>query len=287
MASFHLAAFLYNTKPGNVFSARECVFPTQNYPFTLQSIIMLKILHRAVLIDLKLNGLKSIKTNKFRMLLLSFVFIQKFRFCGDGDCPDWVLHGIHSNLSTLSSIKLRLLTQQVAKAFLGESSLNEDKLKDTFAVQKHDMDVPKAAVACLKFLLINAVRFDTDSATFNEELQQLGLPKEHANAICKVQDEFGGKIREQLVATGLTINEVEDFAVVRPDSTSDCLQLQFKVKNAIVDGQHQSSTIQHNINVCKSDAVLILQELRAIQRVMSETDYEQKYNSTASTSVDE
>lgn len=47
-------------------------------------------------------------------------FFQKFRFCGDGDCPDWVLAEIHSSLSVLSSVKLKILTQMVAKSLLGE-----------------------------------------------------------------------------------------------------------------------------------------------------------------------
>lgn len=62
-----------------------------------------------------------------RLALLTFVifvslntFFQKFRFCGDGDCPDWVLAEIHSNLSMLSSIKLKLLTLMVAKSIYGE-----------------------------------------------------------------------------------------------------------------------------------------------------------------------
>ena len=45
---------------------------------------------------------------------------QKFRFCGDGDCPDWVLAEIHSTLSTFSSVKLKILTQIVVNSILGE-----------------------------------------------------------------------------------------------------------------------------------------------------------------------
>lgn len=50
----------------------------------------------------------------------SFFILQKFRFCGDGDCPDWVLAEVNSTLSFLSSIKLRQLTQSVAKIIIGE-----------------------------------------------------------------------------------------------------------------------------------------------------------------------
>lgn len=49
-----------------------------------------------------------------------FSFQQKFRFCGDCDCPDWVLAEIHSSLAVLSSVKLKILTNLVLKSLPGE-----------------------------------------------------------------------------------------------------------------------------------------------------------------------
>lgn len=49
------------------------------------------------------------------------VYVQKFRFCGDGDCPDWVLAEINSTLSVLSAVKLKILTQTVCKSLLGDA----------------------------------------------------------------------------------------------------------------------------------------------------------------------
>jgi hypothetical protein len=42
---------------------------------------------------------------------------QRFKFCGDDDCPDWLL-GQVSNLSKLSHIKLKLLLQTIVKNIL-------------------------------------------------------------------------------------------------------------------------------------------------------------------------
>ncbi|KAI2575263.1 COMMD4 isoform 8 [Pan troglodytes] len=44
---------------------------------------------------------------------------MRFRFCGDLDCPDWVLAEI-STLAKMSSVKLRLLCSQVLKELLGQ-----------------------------------------------------------------------------------------------------------------------------------------------------------------------
>uniref|UniRef100_A0A8D2GIF5 COMM domain containing 4 n=1 Tax=Theropithecus gelada TaxID=9565 RepID=A0A8D2GIF5_THEGE len=40
---------------------------------------------------------------------------SRFRFCGDLDCPDWVLAEI-STLAKMSSVKLQLLCSQVLKS---------------------------------------------------------------------------------------------------------------------------------------------------------------------------
>ena len=42
---------------------------------------------------------------------------MKFRFCGDQDCPDWLLAEM-STLSRLTSIKTKLVTAQVVQSLI-------------------------------------------------------------------------------------------------------------------------------------------------------------------------
>jgi hypothetical protein len=42
---------------------------------------------------------------------------MKFRFCGEADCPDWILAEIYT-LSRLSSVKLKLLAQIVVQGIM-------------------------------------------------------------------------------------------------------------------------------------------------------------------------
>ncbi|XP_065268679.1 uncharacterized protein LOC135884987 isoform X3 [Emys orbicularis] len=55
---------------------------------------------------------------------------MRFRFCGDLDCPDWVLAEI-STLAKISSVKLKLICGQVLKDLQGEGIDYEKILKLT------------------------------------------------------------------------------------------------------------------------------------------------------------
>lgn len=57
----------------------------------------------------------------------------------------------------------------------------------------------KTAVACIHFLLNNAARHNASELVFNEELQQLGLPKEHAEAMCSILTLHAPAIRQRLI----------------------------------------------------------------------------------------
>lgn len=71
---------------------------------------------------------------------------------------------------------------------------------------KNDLKSVKAAMSCIRFLLVNATRFQTDETTFSTELQQLGLPSEHSAAICRVFKDQSNQIQEHLIKNSLTGN---------------------------------------------------------------------------------
>lgn len=64
-------------------------------------------------------------------------------------------------------------------------------------------DDGKSAVACINFLLISAARHSTEGSVFNEELQQLGLPKDHAASMCSVLSNYSAQIRKKLMDLSL------------------------------------------------------------------------------------
>ncbi|KAM8780682.1 COMM domain-containing protein 4 isoform 1-T1 [Rhynchonycteris naso] len=131
---------------------------------------------------------------------------MRFRFCGDLDCPDWVLAEI-SILAKISSVKLRLLCAQVLKELLGQGIDYEKVLKLTADARFESGDV-KAMVAVLSFILSSAAKYSVDGKSLSSELQQLGLPKEHAASLCRCYEEKQSPLQEYLRACSLRVNRL-------------------------------------------------------------------------------
>ena len=132
---------------------------------------------------------------------------MRFRFCGDLDCPDWILAEI-SILSKISSVKMKLFCQQVMTELLGQQ-INYDKVQKFTADAKYNISDIKAAVAAVDFIFSNAGKYCVDSETLSNELQQLGLPKELCASLCKVYNDSYDRLRELLKAKSLRLSTLK------------------------------------------------------------------------------
>ncbi|NWI45900.1 COMD4 protein, partial [Picathartes gymnocephalus] len=132
---------------------------------------------------------------------------QRFRFCGDLDCPDWVLAEI-STLAKISSVKLKLICAQVLRDLLGEAIEYDKILKLTSDAKLESGDV-KATIAVLSFILSSAAKHNVDSESLSSELQQLGLPKaEHASGLCRSYEEKQNPLQDRLRACSLRLSQL-------------------------------------------------------------------------------
>ncbi|XP_019388697.1 PREDICTED: COMM domain-containing protein 4 [Crocodylus porosus] len=148
---------------------------------------------------------------------------QRFRFCGDLDCPDWVLAEI-STLSKISSVKLKLICAQVLKDLLGEGIDYEKILKLTSDAKFESGDV-KATIAVLSFILSSAAKHNVDNESLSSELQQLGLPKEHATGLCRSYEEKQSALQDSLRTRSLRLNQLDSVSW-RVDYTLSSSELQ-------------------------------------------------------------
>uniref|UniRef100_A0A7S3F4N2 COMM domain-containing protein n=1 Tax=Haptolina ericina TaxID=156174 RepID=A0A7S3F4N2_9EUKA len=110
---------------------------------------------------------------------------MKFALCGGVDVPDWLLSQI-AVISKISAIKIRVSATDIVKQAQGEdvpyAKLSSEKQLGDPKLKLREEDV-QAVVAALNFILTSAARHDVDAGTLGDELQQLGLPREHTDAL--------------------------------------------------------------------------------------------------------
>eukprot|EP00041_Stephanoeca_diplocostata_P008462 m.125655 g.125655 ORF g.125655 m.125655 type:complete len:122 (+) comp17335_c0_seq2:150-515(+) len=81
---------------------------------------------------------------------------MKFRFCGERDCPDWLLAEIVL-LTKITSVKMKLLVSNVIKDLLG-SPLDYAKVNKLTADAKLDANDQKICIAIISFFITNAAK---------------------------------------------------------------------------------------------------------------------------------
>ncbi|XP_029601171.1 COMM domain-containing protein 4 [Salmo trutta] len=196
---------------------------------------------------------------------------MRFRFCGDLDCPDWVLAEI-STLAKISSVKMKLLCVQVLKDLLGEA-IDYDKVSKLTADAKFESGDIKASVAVLTFIFTSAAKHDVDSESLSSELQQLGLPKEHTTGLCKSYEDKHIALQEKLRESSLRLGRLEAVSW-RVDYTLSSSELQ-EVNEPTVqlclqtEGAETGNTETTIVSVSADKFRVLLTELKQAQAMMN------------------
>ncbi|XP_062926920.1 COMM domain-containing protein 4 isoform X2 [Mobula hypostoma] len=185
---------------------------------------------------------------------------MRFRFCGDLDCPDWVLAEI-STLAKVSSVKIKLLCVQY------------EKITKLTADAKFDSSDIKATIAVLNFVLSSAAKYGVNGESLSSELQQLGLPKEHAVALCKSYEDKHTVLQDKLKESSLRLNKLDSVSW-RVDYTlsssemkevnEPIVHLKINVKN--VDTDAVEPTV---VSVSTDKFRVLLTELKQAQALMN------------------
>eukprot|EP01100_Stratorugosa_tubuloviscum_P001177 TRINITY_DN1263_c1_g2_i1.p1 TRINITY_DN1263_c1_g2~~TRINITY_DN1263_c1_g2_i1.p1 ORF type:complete len:207 (+),score=89.90 TRINITY_DN1263_c1_g2_i1:26-622(+) len=197
---------------------------------------------------------------------------MKLKFCGDLDSPDWILREI-STLSKNTSLRVKLICAQIIEHILGKELDQEKITKLTRDVGLDQSDV-NASIAALIFIISNAVKHEVEDTTLSTELQQLGLPKEHAEVISKsfrdnfdrLQISFNEKIfrlpklvdvdwRVDYIASSSSLNDIQTPSVTL------ALQIQTPLKRELTNESFEISADKFRV---------LLNELTQAQKLMED-----------------
>ncbi|OPL33864.1 hypothetical protein AM593_08027, partial [Mytilus galloprovincialis] len=139
-----------------------------------------------------------------------------------------------------TSVKIKLLCIQVIKDLL-DVGIDYDKVYKLTADAKFETGDVKASVAVLSFILCSAAKYNVDGESLSNELQQLGLPKEHATALTKSYSDSLEKLQAQLRKHISQLDSVEwrvDYILSSSHLKSidePCVQLRLKVRDPNTD----------------------------------------------------
>ncbi|XP_067942027.1 COMM domain-containing protein 4-like [Watersipora subatra] len=198
---------------------------------------------------------------------------MRFRFCGGLDCPDWVLAEI-TILARMSSIKMKLLSGQVIKNLLGEV-LDYEKVKKYTADAKYDTSDVKAAISVLTFILSSAARYDIESAPLSDELQQLGLPKEHSTSLCKLFADNSSSLQDHFRLKSLRLSQIEkvDYTVrhVLDFSGQQVLEEPIVDLTLVLNDPHLSSSKTVSFSMTSRKFQTFLHEMKVAKEAMAST----------------
>mmetsp|Transcript_14407 Transcript_14407/g.21614 ORF Transcript_14407/g.21614 Transcript_14407/m.21614 type:complete len:211 (+) Transcript_14407:58-690(+) len=131
---------------------------------------------------------------------------MRFRFCGDLDCPDWVLSEI-ATLSKLTSVRVKILVVQILNYCI-EGVFNYEKVVKIAKDNSDGVSDLKGSIAAVHFIVSNAAKHDLDESSLVQEVQQLGLPKENSEAIARQYREHKDILRQRFAQESYSISSL-------------------------------------------------------------------------------
>ena len=105
---------------------------------------------------------------------------------------------------------MKLLSLQVVKGICGEE-IDYSKVQKFTADAKYELSDIKASIAALSFILSSAAKYNVDGDSLSNELQQLGLPREHSVSLHKVYGDNLSKIQDVLRDSSFRLDRLKNL----------------------------------------------------------------------------
>uniref|UniRef100_A0A7S0QZ93 COMM domain-containing protein n=1 Tax=Pyramimonas obovata TaxID=1411642 RepID=A0A7S0QZ93_9CHLO len=198
---------------------------------------------------------------------------MKFKFCGDQDAPDWVLAEM-ATISKISSVRVKLLLGQILKGII-EGTVDYEKIVQLKVGTQSNLEVVdvEASIAGLHFILTNAAKHDLEETTLARELQQLGMPKEHSDSICRTYAKDKDRLQQHLrdsslkLGTNLSLTDWKaEYTLATNESTTaeDAPTISVSLRQATAGGNGIV------IDMTETKFQLLLHELKVARSLMED-----------------
>ncbi|KAL4193866.1 hypothetical protein AMTRI_Chr06g201470 [Amborella trichopoda] len=146
---------------------------------------------------------------------------MKFELFGGMDAPDWVLAEIIT-IGKLSPEHVEVISSQITQHIL-DGSFDYTTIVDLTSNILGVADL-KACIATLRFFISNLAKFDLNVDLASRELQQMGLPKDYCESICRPYVERKESLQKEL------LNQVIQI----PSATIDAWRVQVGPESSVI-----------------------------------------------------
>jgi len=142
---------------------------------------------------------------------------------------------------------MKLICAQIV-SYLSENSIDYEKIAK-LAGEMDESDI-KGSIAALVFIFSGGAKYDVEESILSNELQQLGLPKEHCDALGRPYRENLPKIREKFLSDVFHFPRLSSFDwrvdyVISTSSLKDCntptVSMKFEVQDPLKATPTESS----------------------------------------------
>jgi len=113
-------------------------------------------------------------------------------------------------VSKISVIRIKLILKELLN-YLLTGTIDFAKVTNHTATAGLDSSEVKACMAALTFIFTNGAKYNVDPDTLTNELQQLGLPKEHCDALVRTFSESKQALRSKLQAQVLKLDKMDSI----------------------------------------------------------------------------
>ena len=166
---------------------------------------------------------------------------------------------------------MRLLCTQIIKDLLGDC-IDYGKVEKLTSDAKYDLSDVKASIAALSFILSSAAKYRVDGDSLSNELQQLGLPKEHSVALCKTYADNLIKLQDAFLQRSLKLNKLEELQwrvdfVLGSSELHEITEPEVQLRFSEVDVSN-GAALPVSFSMTARKFSLLLSELRQAQRLM-------------------
>ncbi|EFC49679.1 predicted protein, partial [Naegleria gruberi] len=175
-----------------------------------------------------------------------------------------------------SSVQLKFLSIAVMKEIIESEEFDYDKaLKRTEGSCK-DIKEVKSAIASILYIISNSARFNVEEQQLSLELQQIGLPKESSESLCRSYKNYKEKLIQHFKTKTLRLPKIEELKwrvdLVLSSSTlktmnEPTVQLNLKILHSEEDG---SITTHERFEMSADKFRILHNELKDIRQLMDE-----------------